>query len=127
VEKIAELFVSGIQENNNLNPELIFHYYVLHSDWHPKALPLTKIQIAKTILTHRFVGHICSVTRTRTRRCRERAIGWVVLKDMNEACSVQTSEYAVRSRLAEEPAFAWWVPHTLKKRNRIIAKIKSNY
>ena len=26
-----------------------------------------------------------------------------------------------------EPAFAWWVPHTLKKRNRIIVKVKSTY
>ncbi|KAI2491298.1 Reverse transcriptase (RNA-dependent DNA polymerase) [Fragilaria crotonensis] len=40
---------------------------------------------------------------------------------------VQTAEYAVQARLAEEPAFAWWVPHTIKKRNRIIAKVKSKY
>ena len=26
-----------------------------------------------------------------------------------------------------EPAFAWWVPYMLKKRNRIIAKVKSKY
>ena len=26
-----------------------------------------------------------------------------------------------------EPAFAWWVHHTLKKRNRIIVIVKSKY
>ena len=26
-----------------------------------------------------------------------------------------------------DPAFAWWVPHTLKKRNRIIEKVKYKY
>ena len=26
-----------------------------------------------------------------------------------------------------DPAFDWWVPHTLKNRNRIIAKVKSKY
>ena len=26
-----------------------------------------------------------------------------------------------------EPAFAWWVPFVLKKRNRILAKVKSKY
>ena len=31
------------------------------------------------------------------------------------------------NRIAEEPAFAWWVPHTLKKRERILAKVKSKY
>jgi hypothetical protein len=30
-------------------------------------------------------------------------------------------------RIAQEPAFAWWVSHTHKKRNRVIAKIKSKY
>ena len=46
---------------------------------------------------------------------------------MKEAYPVQSAEYAVQARLVEEPAFAWWAPHTLKKRNRIIAKVKSKY
>lgn len=29
--------------------------------------------------------------------------------------------------IAHEPAFAWWVPHVLKKRKRIISKLKSKY
>ena len=40
---------------------------------------------------------------------------------------MQLAEYAVQARIAEEPAFAWWVPHTLKKQNRIISKLKSKY
>ncbi|KAI2499334.1 Reverse transcriptase (RNA-dependent DNA polymerase) [Fragilaria crotonensis] len=79
-------------------------------------------------------------TRTGTRRRRETTVGWellvqwkdqsttwVSLKDMKEAYPVQSAEYAVQARIAEEPAFAWWAPHTLKKRNRIIAKVKSKY
>ena len=31
------------------------------------------------------------------------------------------------NRIADEPAFNWWVPHTLRKRNRILSKIKSKY
>ena len=52
---------------------------------------------------------------------------WVALKDMKEAYPVQLAEYAVSSRISGEPAFAWWVPFTLRKRNRIIAKVKSKY
>jgi hypothetical protein len=40
---------------------------------------------------------------------------------------LQVAEYAVAARIAEEPAFAWWVPHTLRKRTSIISKVKSKY
>ena len=50
---------------------------------------------------------------------------WLALKDMKEAYPVQLAEYAVQNRISLEPAFAWWAPYVLKKRNRILAKIKS--
>ena len=46
---------------------------------------------------------------------------------MQESYTVQVSEYAVLTRIQEEPAFAWWVSHGLRKRNRIVAKVKSKY
>ena len=46
---------------------------------------------------------------------------------MKESHPVQVAEYAVASRIAEEPAFAWWVRYTLGKRNCIISKLKSKY
>ena len=50
------------------------------------------------------------------------------MKDVKESYPVQLSEYyATSARIAEEPAFAWWVLYTLRKRNRIIAKLKSKY
>jgi hypothetical protein len=52
---------------------------------------------------------------------------WVPLKDAKEAFHVQIAEYSVQVRIQEEPAFAWWVPHVLKKRAQIIAKVKSKY
>ena len=51
----------------------------------------------------------------------------VLLKDTKEAYPVQLAEYSVASQIASEPAFVLWVPFTLKKRNRIIAKMKSKY
>jgi hypothetical protein len=79
------------------------------------------------------------VNRSGTRRRRETTVGWEVLvrwkdgsttwitmKDVKESFPVQLAEYAVQARIAEEPAFAWWVPYTLlRNRNRIIAKVKS--
>ena len=36
---------------------------------------------------------------------------------------MEVAKYAVRYGIAGEPAFSWWVPHTLKKRDRIIAAV----
>ena len=79
-------------------------------------------------------------TGTGMRRRRETTIGWellaqwkdgstnwVSLKDLKESYPVQTAEYAVVAKIAMEPAFAWWVPYTLKKRNQIISKIEAKY
>jgi len=34
------------------------------------------------------------------------------------------AEYAVANQLVEEPAYKWWIPHTLKKRDRILSMVK---
>ena len=55
------------------------------------------------------------------------ATSWVPLKDMKENYPVQTCEYSIPVRIHEERAFAWWTPYVIKKRNCIIAKVKSKY
>ena len=80
------------------------------------------------------------MTRTGTKRRRETTKGWeiliewkdgsmnwVALKDVKESYPVQLAEFAISNRIAEEPAFVWWVPFVMKKRNRILAKVKSKY
>jgi hypothetical protein len=52
---------------------------------------------------------------------------WTPMKDMKESYIVETAEYAVQCRLHEEPAFAWWVPTVIKKREIILSKVKSKY
>ena len=54
-------------------------------------------------------------------------MSWEKLKDLKESYPVQLAEYAVANKINEEPAFKWWVPHTIRKRNRILAKVKSRY
>jgi hypothetical protein len=52
---------------------------------------------------------------------------WLPLKDLKESYPVHVAEYAVANKIAEQPAFAWWVPYVLRKRERIIQKVKSWY
>jgi hypothetical protein len=49
---------------------------------------------------------------------------WIKLVQVKESSPVQLAEYAMANGLAEEPAFAWWVPFTLRKRNRILKAMK---
>ena len=51
----------------------------------------------------------------------------VPLKDIKEAYPIQLAEYAVANKIDMEPAFAWWVPQILRRRNRIISKAKTRY
>ena len=52
---------------------------------------------------------------------------WVPLADLKDSYPVQVADYAVTNNLTQEPAFRWWVPFVLKKRERILKKVKSKY
>jgi hypothetical protein len=58
---------------------------------------------------------------------KDKSTSWVKLKDLKASNPVELAEYAVANRIAEEPAFKWWVSNTLRKRNRIISKVKKKY
>jgi hypothetical protein len=49
------------------------------------------------------------------------------LADLNESNPIEVAEYAVAHGIDSEAAFAWWVPYTLKRRNRIIAAVNKRY
>ena len=79
-------------------------------------------------------------TKTGTKRRRETTKGWELLiewkdgstnwmslKDIKESYPVEVAEFALATRISMEPAFAWWVPFVLMKRNRILAKVKTKY
>ena len=40
---------------------------------------------------------------------------------------MELAEYAIANGIQDEPAFAWWIPWTMKKRNMIISKLKCKY
>ena len=50
---------------------------------------------------------------------------WIHLSDLKESNPVNVAEYAKACGLANEPAFAWWVPYTLKKKTAILKAVNS--
>ena len=49
---------------------------------------------------------------------------WEKLSDFKEFYPVQTAEYSVTNDIDTEPAFNYWVPDILKKRDIIISLVK---
>ena len=58
---------------------------------------------------------------------KDHSTTWHKLKDIKDSYPVELAEFAVENGVAHRPAFAWWVPHTLRKRDCIISKVKSKY
>ena len=52
---------------------------------------------------------------------------WVPLRELKDSNPVELAEYAVENGIADEPALSWWVKYTLRKRDRILAKVKTKY
>ena len=78
------------------------------------------------------------VTSRGQRRLRKTTVGWkllvkwkdgsetwVPLKDLKESNPVEVAEFAKARGIDDEPAFCWWVPYTLRKRDVILAAVKS--
>ena len=50
---------------------------------------------------------------------------WVPLSLIKNSNPIETAEFAVAWDLASEPAFSWWVPFTLRKRDTIVSGVKA--
>ena len=50
---------------------------------------------------------------------------WVPMGLLKNAEPIMLAEYAKSMQIHLEPAFRWWVPHTLKKKSRFVSKVKA--
>lgn len=79
-----------------------------------------------------------TTTHNGTKRMRKTTVGWqllirwddgseqwVPLSVVKECNPVEAAEYAKARGIDGEPAFAWWVPYTLRKRNVIVAAVSA--
>ena len=48
---------------------------------------------------------------------------WIPLKILKETNPVDVAEFASAHDIDTEPAFSWWVPFTLRQRDRIVSKV----
>ena len=97
--------------------------------------------LMQEIIEHRFDGNLLpkddlylpnsNQMRRTTKGCqllvswKDGTSSWIPLADMKDSYPVEVAEYAVGNKIASESCFAWWVPHVLRKRDRIIGKIKA--
>ena len=58
---------------------------------------------------------------------KDGSTSWEKLSNLKESNPVEVVDYAIAHGIDNEPAFAWWVPFTIKRRNRIIAAVNKRY
>ena len=58
---------------------------------------------------------------------KDRSTDWVALKEVKKSYLVELEDYTKRTKIDDEPEFAWWVPYVQKKREIILSKVKSKY
>jgi hypothetical protein len=58
---------------------------------------------------------------------RNESTAWLPMNEVRMSNPVELAEYTVMSRIAKEPAFAWWVPHTLHTRRAMVSRVESKY
>ena len=49
---------------------------------------------------------------------------WIPLKELKNSYPIEVADYAMMAGINDEPAFAWWVKNTLKRRDKIVASIR---
>ena len=55
---------------------------------------------------------------------RDGSESWIKLSALKESHPVELAEFAKARGIDREPAFAWWVPYTLRKRDVILSAVK---
>jgi hypothetical protein len=55
---------------------------------------------------------------------KDGSTSWENLADLKDSHPLETAEYAMTQGIDHEPAFNWWVPHVLKKHDRIISLVR---
>ena len=54
---------------------------------------------------------------------KDGSTSWENLSDLKESHPLEAAEYVATIGIDHEPAFNWWVPYVLKKRDRIISLV----
>lgn len=57
---------------------------------------------------------------------KDGSTSWERLASLKESNPVEVADYAIAHAIDNKPAFAWWVPFTLRQRDRIIAAVNLN-
>jgi hypothetical protein len=101
--------------------------------------------LLKSICDHKKDGHAVEkadayITVNNRKSLRKTTKGWLLcvewkdgtttwekLANLKESNPVEVAEYALSVGIDDEPAFKWWVPYTLNKRDRIILAVNSRY
>ena len=80
------------------------------------------------------VSHNGNIHRRRTTkgyhlcvRWKDGSTSWEHLKDLKEAYPTHVADFAISRNIDHLPAFRWWVPQVLKRRESIVSAVKTRF
>ena len=56
---------------------------------------------------------------------KDQSESWVRLCELKESHPIEMAEFAMARGIQDQPAFVWWVPFMLRKRDAIVYAIRS--
>ena len=107
------------------------HHYQILKEISDHKKNWNALSVSEGFHTHK--GSTQKIPRKTTRgwellvEWKDGSMDWVKLASLKESYPVQLAEYAVANEIDHEPAYKWWVPSVLRRRDRIINKVKSKY
>ena len=60
-------------------------------------------------------------------RWKDGTESWVKLVELKDSYPMEVAEFAKSRSLVSEPGSAWWVPHTIRRRNAILSVVKGRF
>ena len=54
---------------------------------------------------------------------KDGTVTWTSLEDLKESNHIEVDKYVTTQIIQDDPNFSWWVPFTLRKRDRMITVV----
>lgn len=127
--ELSEVSANVIAENVYAQADAKGNHYVLMKDIVGYKMGTKAVQKGDEFITVNGRQHRRKTTAgwSLCIEWKDGTTSWERLADMKESFPVEVAEYAVAQGIDDMPAFWYWVPSTLKKRDRIIAAVKKRY
>jgi hypothetical protein len=60
-------------------------------------------------------------------RFKDKMLAWIPMNEVQQPNPIKFAKFATHRGIANDPVFAWWVPHMMRCCQHMISKVRSEY